>query len=193
MALPEDIPSLIAVGGLYLSPDDQLTTALVDYEQAGIDFNDPSGGLQFQTWRAWWDYTDGWVYVQSAIGEPVQVLQDFTITEISFAFDQNMQIAVAYITAGVLKLYWYDSTIPGYTTSTFADCRSPRVGLDDKRQNQRANSDVILAYIKGDKIYHRKQRERFLTEHVVRDGVQASLRLRNIGMSKNLRFQFELA
>ena len=73
MALPEDIPSSIAVGGLYLSPDDQLTTALVDYEQAGVDFNDPSGGLQFQTWRAWWDYTDGWVYVQSAIGEPVQV------------------------------------------------------------------------------------------------------------------------
>lgn len=193
MALPNNVPSSIAVGGLYLSPDDLLTTPLVDYEQGGLALNDPSAGLQVQTWRCWWDKDDGWVYVQSDSGSPIQVIEDATITEISFAFDQNMRMALAYVAAGVLKLYWYDSTLPGYTTTTFADCRSPRVGLDDKRQNQLANSDVIFAYIKGDELCYRQQRDRYLTERVLRDGVQASLRLKNIGMSKNLRMQFELA
>lgn len=193
MSLPEDIPSSIAVGGLYLSPDDQLTSPLVDYEEGGIALNDPSQGMQVQTWTCWWDKTDGWVYVQSTAGLPIQVIQDFTISEIAFAFDQNMRISLAYIAGGVLKHYWYDSTIPGFTTSTFAGCRSPRVGLDDKRVNQLSRSDVILAYIRGEGLYYRQQRDRYLVEYSLRDGVQASLRLKNIGMSKNLRMQFELA
>ena len=193
MALPYDVPSSIAVGGLYLSPDDRLTTPLVDYEEGGIALNDPSQGLQVQSWTCYWDKDDGWVYVKADSGSPIQVIQDTTITEISFAFDQNMKISLAYVAAGVVKLYWYDSTLPGYATTTFATARSPRVGLDDKRSTQTALSDVIFAYIRGTSLYYRQQRDRYLTERLLRDGVQASLRLKNIGMSKNLRMQFELA
>lgn len=193
MALPGNVASTLAIGSVYLSPDDRLTSPLVDYEQGGVALNDPSLGLQVRNWTCWWNGDDGWVYVQPEGGSATQVIQDTAITEVAFSFDQNMNIALAYVTAGVLKFRWYDSLISGFTTTTIGSARSPRVSLDDKRPMHLAESDVILAYISGDSLYYRQQRDRYVTAYFLRDEIEPTVRLRNLGMSRNLRLQFDLA
>jgi hypothetical protein len=180
------------VNSLFLPPDTLVSSLIVDYELGGVALNDPSLGLRVKDWKATFDKSDGWVYLQGGNDAPIQLLQDFNITEVSLAFDQNMNVALAYLTLGVVKLYWFDTTIPGYTTTTFADARSPRVALDDKRPSLLGGSDVIFAYIRNGSLYYRQQRDRYTVEYFLRDSIPNTQRLRNIGMGRNLRFQFEI-
>jgi len=192
MALPLNTYSSIAVNSLFMPPDTLLSSLLIDYELGGVALNNPSLGLRVKNWKAFYNGNDGWVYLQPGNEAPFQLIQDFNITEISLAFDQNMNVALAYVSDEVVKLYWYDNAIPGYTTTTFADARSPRLALDDKRPALLGASDVIFAYIRGDTLYYRQQRDRYLTEYFLRESIPASQRLRNIGMGRNLRMQFEI-
>ena len=193
MALPEDTYSSLAVSSLFLPPDDQAGGSLItDYELGGVALNDPSLGLRVKTWRAWFDKSDGWVYLQGGSDTPIQLLQDSSITELSLAFDQNMNVALAYMAGETCKLYWYDSLIEDYTTTTFAGARSPRVALDDKRPVLLGSSDVILAYIRAGTLYYLQQRDRYTVEYELRTDIPDSQRLRNIGMNRNLRMQFEI-
>lgn len=193
MALPEDTYSSLAVSSLFLPPDDLGGGSLItDYEQGGVALNDPSLGLRVKTWRAWFDKNDGWVYLQAGNDTPIQFLQDSTITELSLAFDQNMNVTLAYMANGVCKLRWYDTLISAYTTTTFAGARSPRVALDDKRPVLLGSSDVILAYIRAGTLYYLQQRDRYTVEYELRTDIPDSQRLRNIGMNRNLRMQFEI-
>jgi hypothetical protein len=193
MALPQNTRSTVAVSGLYLPPDDALTSPLLDYEIGGVAINDASQGMLVRTWRGLFDKQDGWLYLQADNETPVQWIQDFAITEFSFTFDQNMRPAVAYVSGGEMRLRWFDTTINNYRTDTFGTARNPRLALDDKRPLLLAgNSDIIFAYIRGDSLYYRQQRDRFNTERFLRSGIEADIRLKNIGMTRNLRMQFEL-
>lgn len=193
MALPQNTRSTVAVSGLYLPPDDALTSPLLDYEIGGVAINDASQGMLVRTWRGLFDKQDGWLYLQADNETPVQWIQDFAITEFSFTFDQNMRPAVGYVSGGEMRLRWFDTTINNYRTDTFGTARNPRLALDDKRPLLLAgSSDIIFAYIRGDSLYYRQQRDRFNTERFLRSGIEADIRLKNIGMTRNLRMQFEL-
>jgi len=194
MALPENTKSTVAVSGLYLPPDDLLTSPLLDYEVGGVAINDASQGLLLRTWRGIYDKQDGWLYLQADNETPVQWIQDFQITEFSFSFDQNMRPAVGYVSNDVMRLRWFDTTINNYRTDTFGTARNPRVSLDDKRvvSGSAGLSDVIFAYIRGDSLYYRQQRDRYTVERLLRSGIEPNLKLKNIGMTRNLRMQFEL-
>lgn len=188
--LPDNTHSSIAFGANYLAPDDRVTTPLVDWERGGIALNDASQGLLVRNWRCWLNYID--VMLQAEGGSPVLLFQEVGITELAFCFDQNMRYSVAFVQAGVLKLRWYDSSVGAFVTSVFDEAVNPKLALDDKRATQIAQSDMILAYIRGSTLYYRQQRDRFLVERVLRTDLYPNTKLKNIGMSKNLRLQFEL-
>ena len=111
------------------------------------------------------------------------------ITEVSFSFDRNMNPAIAYVEDGTAKLYWYDSALPGMTTSIFPGIVTPRLSHDDKRDLQSAISDVIFAYMKSGNLYMRMQRDRYSVEYLLAEDID-SPGLIKIGMSRQNRFQF---
>lgn len=190
--LPENEASSIAVPGEYMPGDGFSVNPLADYELGGVGLNDASQGLQVRLWRL--DYVDNLnVVVQPDVGgSPTTLFSVSGISELALAFDQNMRPFVAYKLGTSIFLRWYDTTVPGFVTTNFGVAKYPRLSLDDKRASQIGNSDVIFAYIRDNGLYYRQQRDRFTIERLLRDGLDPTLKLRAIGMSRNLRMQFEL-
>lgn len=190
--LPKNTHSAIAMPSLYLQPDDRVVTPFSDYELGGVALNDASRGLMVKVWHCWVDQFTVWLQAEGDGTEPIMLFQEFDLTEISFCFDQNMRYCVAYVQGGVMKLRWWDSIASAYVTTVFTAARTPKLAMDDKRYTQLNKSDMILAYIRDNKLCYRQQRDRFQNERVLRDDLYAGTRLKNIGMGKNLRMQFEL-
>ena len=186
--LPEDRPSTISVGGIYLPPDGEATSPLVDYEIGGVGLLDTTQGLLVRNWKCWLDNTD--VKVQPEGGDVTVLFSGVGITELSFTFDQNMRWSVAYVQDNVLTLRWYDALVSAHVISLFGTGRCPRMSLDDKRKSQYQNSDMIFAYIRGSSVYYRQQRDRYTIEYLLKAGISG--KLRNMGMTSRLRFQFEV-
>jgi hypothetical protein len=154
----------------------------------GVALNDPSQGLQVKEWTL---YLVGDDVTISAEGvAPTVLFSGANITELSLAFDQNMQPVVAYVQAEQARLYWFDSSIPGYTSTVIAGAITPRVALDEKRPLLVLSSDVILGYIRAGNLYFRAQRDRYLIEYLLKSDVNATLV--TVGMTTNYRFKFKL-
>jgi hypothetical protein len=114
--------------------------------------------------------------------------------ELGFTFDQNMRPLVAMATRDKqLSLYWYDPVSAGYVTTALGQGRSPRMSMDDKRPFAGAQSDALLAYIKGKNLVYRMQRDRFLVEYPVLSDIPGHARLKHFGMCDNLRVQFTVS
>lgn len=168
--LPDHVLSSTTILGYFLSPDDKEPSYFIDYEMGGVALNDPSQGLLVKNWWAQL-VVDGVkeecrITINSADTTPYLFLTDQDITEVAFAFDQNMNPLIAYMQNGDAKFYWYDSLIEDYATLTLpAGSRSPKCCLDDKRHTQRSSSDVLLVYGRADKLYYREQRDRYTIEY----------------------------
>lgn len=188
--LPQNTSSSISFGGMYYPPDERVTTPIVDYELGGIALQDTSQGLLVRAWRARLD--DRVVKLQPDGGAEIALFEESDITEIALCFDQNMRWCVAYVQQGVLKLRWYDSLVAAYVTTVFTEAANPKMALDDKRVSQSEVSDMILAYLRGTSLYYRQQRDRFQIERLLRSNLFPGTKLKNIGMNRNLRMQFEL-
>lgn len=176
----------------YLSPDDRVTTKILDYEEGGIALNDPSQGLEVQVWTLRLEIDDttelGSVYISGETVAETLLFSGIGITEISLAFDQNMNPAVAYVQAGEAKLRWYDATIPGFTVITFpAGTGAPKCCLDDKRDLQTSASDIIVCYVRSRTMYFRAQRDRFLVEYTLAEDIDWNII--KIGMHERYRLQ----
>lgn len=191
MAMPENVTSTSAVVVSFLVPDIDVTTALVDYERGGVAVQNTSQGVNSYAWTC---SVDGiYVMIQREGAAPVAVFEQATIVEISFAFDQNMRPQFAYrLASGDIYLRWFDTLTNLYRTDNFGTGRNPRLALDDKRPSQSDRADVIFAYIRGDTLYYRQQRDRYTIERALRSGISAITKLKNIGMTRNLRLLFEL-
>lgn len=191
--MPGNVPSTLAVGGVYAPPDDLVTSPAEDFEMGGIALSDPTQGHLVQTWRLFLDPADRRRVMIEAPNHPASLV--FTrdgILEVSFTFDQNMRPAVAYKTEFLMALRWYDTQVNQYITSEFEVGRNPKMTLDDKRRSQQANSDMLFAYIRGTGLYYRQQRDRFTIERLLRANITPNLSLKNIGMNLNWRVQAEL-
>lgn len=159
------------------------------YALGGIGLSDPSMGLALQLWTAVAE-PDG-VYVTAPTNEvPIALLMQPNITELTLAFDQNMNYMLAFVQYGVAKLYWFDTFLGQYTTTEFPGALTPRITLDDRRESQTALSDVVLAYVKDNNLYFRLQRDRFQNEYLLKTAVSA--RLEQMGMNVRNRLQFKL-
>ena len=201
MALPDGggLSSTYRVGPYAEAPDSRRWQKLRDWEMGGIALQNASAGLRVQEWTA--EYYNGKVYVYSASQEGRTMLFEMnSIVEISLAFDSNMTPAIAYMkeVGGVVEyeswLWWYDATIPGYTHVKLPDYSLyPKICLDDKRPlaENIPNRDIILVYMREDKLYVRDQSDRFQTEELLWEGFRA--RLNKLGMNIHNRIQFQLS
>lgn len=186
--IPNQILSSIPVPRPYIERVNDPNFPLVDYEMGGVALNDPSQGLSVKEWTI---YLVGDDVTVSAEGvTPTVLFSGANITELSLTFDQNMQPVVAYVQAAEARLYWFDSAIPGFTSTVIPGAISPRVALDEKRPLLILSSDVILGYVKDDNLYFRAQRDRYLIEYLLKTDVNATLV--TVGMTTNYRFKFKL-
>lgn len=159
------------------------------YAYGGIGLNDPSQGLQVQLWTA---TVEGSEVILSAplISTPIVLLALPDVREISLAFDQNMNPVLAFVQYGTARLYWFDTLVNDYTITDYSTAVSPKITLDDRRELQTANSDIIFSYVLNGNLYFRLQRERYLSEHLLKENVDA--RIERMGMNTRNRMQWLL-
>lgn len=190
MSLPLPEPLLIDEGvtSLFNYPRSKNYPLTESWDNGGVALSDSSEELTKYVWKAW---TDGTTIIvkRDDLDSYHVVLMDSNITEIDLTFDQNMRPCIAYVANGISKLYWYDTQQAMQVIDEYPDIRNPRVSLDDKRRFNVSNSDIILAYQKGDTLCYRIQRERFTTEHILATSPQKRL-LWRIGMGQHSRFLF---
>jgi hypothetical protein len=192
MSLPLDTASSTPVVSLPLAPDGVTRLdRLVDYERGGVALNDASQGVNVRNWRA---YVDGTNVCVAPYPENTPVSTLFSavdITELSLAFDQLMHPTIAYVQAGVTKLYWYDTVVSGQVTTTFPDTTSPMLCLDDKRdlQVQAGVTDVLFFYVSGGNLCYRQQRDRFGVERALAALPSGTAVITGVGMGTNNRVQ----
>jgi len=193
MSLPDNRLSSEPLPGHFLGARAQVFPDYIDYMDGGVALNDPSLGLNYQTWTAEIveDILEDRIMLSAPTFPATPIYTGDDITEVSLAFDQNMQPAVAFMEAGVAKLLWYDSTVSDLVVTAIpGNVSHPRVALDDTRQFNLANSDIILAYIKDGALYYRQQRDRYQVERQLSPGPWIALV--RIGMGSTFRFQFQV-
>jgi len=160
---------------------------LTDYEMGGVALNDSSQGLRVKLWRV--RVEGNAVYLRADGGSDQLMFSRPGISEVSLAFDQNMQPVIAFVQNGSAWLWWFDVSIPGMVFTQFPGITNPRVCMDDKRPGQTANSDVIMAYIRDGSLCYRQQRERYQVETTLGGDVPCG-GLAAVCMSTGGRLQF---
>jgi len=183
----------------FLPPDDLENTLLLDRENGGIALNDTSEGLNYQEWILRYAPSTGDITIDAANTTPSVVFNLPDITEISLAFDQNMNPFVAYVAAGVAKYYWWDPSPNDYVHVALpANSRCPRCCMDDKGDNAAGYgwSDIILCYVTDDVLYERHQRDRFTDPRTLQNpflhpDYELPAVLIRVGMNKGNRLQWK--
>jgi hypothetical protein len=195
MTIPGNLLSNDRPEAPLLVPDDRRRLdPTVDWEKGGVALNDPSQGLNVRDWKAWTDGTKVYVAPDPEGVPAVQVFTGTDITEVSLAFDQNMQPTLAFVDSGVAKLWWYDTLAAGMTITSYPGYKTPMLTLDDKRDiaTQTGVSDIIFAYIRDGLVCWRQQRERFGVERVLGAAPSSATRIVGMGMADNNRLQIKL-
>lgn len=192
--MPENVLSSSPVVAPFWGARAGAVTKTIDYENGGIAIQDPSRGLLYQSWRARLFNSgkiDSYVMLDAREAPEFVWLEIPYMTEISFTFDANMRPAVAYVAGGVPYLNWYNTQTQQYTTTQITgSVITPRVILDDKRflgSLGYQKSDVILAYVRDGNLYHRRQRDRYQDEYLLKTGVNPLIK---IGFNRKLRLQY---
>jgi hypothetical protein len=162
--------STTLVSGHFLPPDDLTNYLLMDYENGGFDLNDTSEGLDYQTWTLRYAPESEDMMI-SAPNHPLSVLFNRPdITELSLAFDQNMNPFVTFVQAGTAVYWWFDPVANDQVfTNLPANSRSPRCCIDDKRDERSGTSDIILCYVTSDVLYERMERERYTVQRTLQN------------------------
>lgn len=191
--LPDDVLSTRPVVSSLLLPDGRQGGMLHDFEMGGVALNDGTQGIDLQLWVCWVDRAwDVRVRPYAGAGPGTVLFNQPGIIRLSFSFDSNMQPAVAYEIDEEVRFFWYDSISAGYTTTTYAGARTPRVVHDDKRDYEADKSDVLLVYLRDDGLHQRKQRDRYTIEYTLETSLPRTLRLANLAMGANYRIHFEM-
>lgn len=189
--LPDHVLSSTTIAAQFRFPRNIPRRSLECYEYGGIALDDASKGLRVQVWKA--EYLDGQVVVSADSVAPTPVLTVANVAAFDFTFDQNMRVAVAYeLHGGGSRFYWYDTTIPAYTTLDLGTAITPRCALDDNRDIEVPISDIILAYVRSGNLYFREQRDRYTVERLLRSAVGDG-GIIQVGMNRVWRFQFQMS
>lgn len=163
---------------------------LISYQWGPIAIQDNTQGLLLLLWTA--EVVENEVWLSSS-STPAFVAYTHTlkIIDISLAFDQNANIVLAFTDyAGNSFYYFWNPIIPGYETVALAG-DFPKVTLDDARQFNVANSDVVLVYAHNNAIRYRLHRDRYSIEYTPISGltgtpVEASI-IYHVSMASSLQ------
>lgn len=195
MSLPLNQAASATVASALLYPDDSVrSNLLVDYELGGVALNDASQGLQVQVWKAFVQGGNVCVAPQPANSPVIVLFAADDVTELSLAFDQLMHPTVAFVQAGVCKLYWFDSLAAAQVVTSFPGATTPMLCLDDKRPLQVLAGvvDVLFFYVLGSNLCYRQQRDRFTIERVLSALPPGSSVITSVGMGVNGRVQVHM-
>ena len=196
--LPDPHLNFAAPVTAFLAPEDlPKCEPLRDYEMGSLAVNDPAGGLRQAVWAGW---LDGQTFkVQRLPDGPVTEVLTVVgeVSELSLAFDSNMRPHFAYLEDDQAKLFWYNTFSGQNEILDLPGIYSPRLCLDDKRDRQGANRDVLLFYLRaGDSssasagLYCRQQRDRYTIEYFLID--TQAIMIGQVGMAVGNRVQIEL-
>lgn len=165
---------------------------LIDYEMGGIALNDTTQGMDNTLWRLALDKSTGDLMLgkQNEFGQAL--LNDPSIKKVSLAFDLNMRPNYVLEYDDLVKFVYYDTTQSNNATLILHDVKSPYLTLDDRRDENSPNADILLCYIKGNQLCVRYQRDRYLIEHILYELPNNDCVLERVGMTKNWRMQFNL-
>lgn len=187
--LPQQELSERTLPAPYLSPDGKPVEDLVDYELGGVALNDPSLGLRYQIWTCVYEAGTVRVFAPSVL--PITLFSQLDIVKLVFTFDQNMRPFVAYTKLnGSIWYYWFDTSVDHQVTTQLVGADSVAVTLDDKRNQERGTSDILLVYTKGNNLYFRAQRDRYIIEYVLASTINATIV--KLGMTTQNRVQFRM-
>lgn len=174
----------------FVEDQNRRSAPLIDYEMGSVVLNQPAADRSTHLWRAYSDGSSVWV-TRNDVDEPTLVFTGSEITQIALAFDQSMRPHIAYVEGGISKFYFYETLTAQFSVMVLQDATYPRTCSDDKRSFFLGQDDVILGYMKGDSLYLRFQRERFLVEHLFAANTGKTV-LIQMGMSNANRMQFRL-
>lgn len=198
MAIPQGQMSSEVVESAWRAPENRRFYATISYELGPLAREDTSEGLLYQNWTLRWAPETGDVTLTpESTGLPEVIANIPSLVSITFTFDQNARVTYTYTTAVSSYIYWYDTSLGmTVTTDIGADCITPAVLLDDKRDMQSTASDMLLWYTKADgfgkfNLYMLRQRDRFLTEYLMDTDLEMQY-IHNIGMNSNLRLQLAM-
>lgn len=172
---------------LIQKPDSEFTRT-EGYEYGPSTLYDTNSELTAALWK--YSYNNNTVYMLKD-GTDVQIALDTVsnASDISVCFNQSAQPVIAYMSAGVTYLKWFDTNTQDYVvTDLGSGLSSPRVLLDikDKKSSQ---SDVILFYFRNNQtLCARYQRDRFSIEYTLKS--TSPHRILRVGMNKINRIQF---
>lgn len=185
--MPENRLSTVPVPSNFIGARALASHEQVDYEEGPVAITDVSQGLQAQRWRMRLIDAEFFWLDAPAVAEYVAYTAPGT-SELSFTFDQQGRLAIAYVQNGSPKLYWYDSSIPGFTVLTLpVDAKTPKIILDDKRFTQSVVADIVLQYVLDGRLKARAQRDRFLIEYDLSAGPWTGIA--KLGFNRGLRLQ----
>ena len=193
--IPAPYNSAVLITDHWLEPDDRENYLLLDYEQGGIALNDPTQGLRVQAWTLTYAPLSADMIIKDEALNATVLFNRPSITQISLAFDQNMNPFVAFTEddAGTAEpwFWWFDTDLADTVfTPLPAGAVNPVCCLDDKRETQTFSSDIILAYVLNDNLYFRAQRDRYTVEYLYYFGLPENTICKRVGMNKKNRLQF---
>lgn len=146
--------------------------------------------------RMWICYQrEGNVYIRGAVdannwsAESLLFAEASVIESISFTFDQFSRVTVFYAIGTNLYLYYFDSVLSAFTKRLLvSNAYWPVINFDYITEPFRAESDVMLYYVKDDTIFMRIQRDRFDIEYDS-DVSYQGIKIQSCGKTANNRFQ----
>lgn len=187
--LPGNTLSTVPHPAPFSEPVSKRSEPLIDFEIGGVGLQNPNAGLQVKLWTL---RSDGHAVTVEAEDVPPVTLftRPGTIELVSLAFDQSMNPHVAFVEDGVSWLWWWDTIANAMVFTSFPNMKTPRLGLDERREFNLANSDIVLGYLRGNDFCVRYQRERFAVENVLR--VNAGSEVVACARNKGGRYQFRL-
>jgi hypothetical protein len=198
MFSPATLSNPSPIFSLYIPPDGDPITELTDVELGGIGLQDPSQGLQVQDWTLTIvpNGLNGDFYLSAPNFPSTLLFSRVNVTWGRLAFDQNMFPIISYVDQYGAGYYWYDPIAHAYAFVVMDPAvRTPCVTMDDKRPIPTlvGSNDVILAYMKGNGLYYRIQRERYGTEYLLKLDMTTLIpnpSLWMVGMNEGMRLQF---
>lgn len=191
--IPNNTLSSVPQPDDWLYPHPTEYSPYTDYCMGGVDIGDTLDGLDVQMWQLSYNRRSGDLTL-AKVGDVGEVIKNVMgVKKVSLAFDLNMRPAHVLEFDDRCELTFYDTQTNQEITQTFSDMTSPYLTLDDRREQNSHNADIILSYINGSKLCIRNQRDRYGVEHELATLDDHVYTIERVGMARNLRVQFGLA